>query len=154
MLDLHIHDTDFVRHCFGLPKAVYSTGYSKYTGAIDHVVTQYAFTSGESVHAEGSWAMAPGFGFNMSYTVNFENATADYDIARGSEALKLAHEKSSETIKIDAKDGYVQELAYFLDCIRAKRRPSRVTAEDGWNAVRICEAEERSIMTGTVIPLE
>ena len=40
-------------------------------------------------HAEGTWAMTKGFGFNMSYTVNFERATADYDMARGAEALKL-----------------------------------------------------------------
>jgi len=40
--------------------------------------------------------MAPGFGFNMSYTVNFEKATADYDIARGKESLRLASEKAQE----------------------------------------------------------
>jgi len=152
LLDLHIHDTDFVQYCFGVPKAVFSTGYTKYTGAIDHVVTQYLYASGESIHAEGCWAMAPGFGFNMSYTVNFENATADYDIARSADALKLAHGKSSEVIKIDSKDGYVQELAYFLDCIRTGQQPSRVSAEDGWNSVKICEAEERSVATGLIVP--
>src|SRR6185436_12676736 len=41
LFDLHIHDTDFVQFCFGRPKAVYSTGYHKFSGAIDHVVTQY-----------------------------------------------------------------------------------------------------------------
>ena len=40
LLDLHIHDTDFVQHCFGRPLSVFSTGYSKVSGAIDHVVTQ------------------------------------------------------------------------------------------------------------------
>ncbi len=151
LLDLHIHDTDFVQYCFGLPKSVFSTGYARYTGAIDHVVTQYLFGTGESVHAEGSWAMAPGFGFNMSYTVNFENATADYDIARGEEGLKLSGGKSSKIIKVEGGDGYVQELTYFLDCIRAGNRPSRVTVEDGWNAVRICEAEENSIKSGSIV---
>ncbi len=148
LLDLHIHDTDFVHYCFGMPESVFSTGYSKYTGAIDHVVTQYRFSGGESVHAEGSWAMAAGFGFNMSYTVNFEHATADYDIARGAESLKLAFENRSEIIKIEGPDGYVQELAYFIDCIQKGQRPSLVTAVDGFNSVRICEAEERSVLTG------
>src|SRR6185503_15008038 len=83
LFDLHIHDTDFVQFCFGRPKAVYSTGYHKFSGAIDHVVTQYQVASGTMVHAEGSWAMTPGFGFSMSYTVNFQEATADYDLARG-----------------------------------------------------------------------
>ncbi|MEC7905359.1 MAG: Gfo/Idh/MocA family oxidoreductase, partial [Verrucomicrobiota bacterium] len=46
LLDLHIHDTDFVQYCFGLPKSVFSTGFSKVSGAIDHVVTQYQTASG------------------------------------------------------------------------------------------------------------
>ena len=37
--------------------------------------------------AEGGWAMTPGFGFTMSYTVVFERATADYDVGRGADAL-------------------------------------------------------------------
>jgi predicted dehydrogenase len=153
LLDLHIHDTDFVQFCFGVPKSVFSTGYTNYTGAIDHVITQYMFATGESVHAEGSWAMSAGFGFNMSYTVNFENATADYDIARGAESLKLAFEKRSEIIKVEGINGYVNELAYFIECIRTGQRPSLVTAEDGLNSVRICEAEERSIANGEIISL-
>jgi predicted dehydrogenase len=35
LLDLHIHDTDFVQFCFGRPKAVFSTGFAKVSGAID-----------------------------------------------------------------------------------------------------------------------
>src|SRR5262245_6018335 len=40
LFDLHVHDTDFVQYCFGRPRSVYSTGYEKFSGAIDHVVTQ------------------------------------------------------------------------------------------------------------------
>lgn len=80
LLDLHIHDTDFVQFCFGRPRAVRSSGHTKISGAIDHVVTEYEVAGGAMVHAEGAWCMTPGFGFNMSYTVNFERATVDYDL--------------------------------------------------------------------------
>lgn len=150
LLDLHIHDTDFVQYCFGAPRSVFSTGYTKHTGAIDHVVTQYAVAGGASVHAEGSWAMTAGFGFNMSYTVNFERATADYDIARGPEnALKLyAEGREAEVIRCEGGDGYVGELRHFEESIRAGRRPTVVTPEDGMRSLLICEAEERSIRSG------
>ncbi|PYJ60486.1 MAG: oxidoreductase [Verrucomicrobia bacterium] len=152
LLDLHIHDTDFVQFCFGRPRGVFSTGFSKVSGAIDHVVTQYQVASGASVSAEGSWAMTEGFGFNMSYTVIFENATADYDMARGADALKL-FEKGQEprTLKLEGKDGYVGELKYLLECIRSGRPPSVVTARDGVSAVEICEAEEQSVKSGRTI---
>ncbi len=154
LFDLHIHDTDFVQFCFGRPKSVFSSGYGKHSGAIDHVVTQYQVYSGAVVHAEGSWAMTEGFGFNMAYTVNFENATADYDLARGPEALKLFERgQPARTITCPGGDGYQGELGYFLNCIREKSPPTLVTAADGLSAVEICTAEEESVRTGAVVLL-
>src|SRR6185295_1853342 len=90
LLDLHIHDTDFVQFLFGRPTAVYSTGLSRFSGAVDHVVTQYHVAGGAPVYAEGSWILTSGF--NMSYTVIFERATVDFDSARGAESLHLMEE--------------------------------------------------------------
>jgi predicted dehydrogenase len=146
LFDLHIHDTDFVQFCFGRPKAVYSTGYAKFSGAIDHVVTQYTVASGASVHAEGSWALTNGFGFHMSYTVNFENATADYDLARSAETLKLYEKgRAPRTETITGPDCYVSELSHMVQAITERRPPTLVTARDAQSAVEICEAEEQSI---------
>lgn len=155
LLDLHIHDVDFVNFLFGRPKRVFAQGYTKYTGAIDHVVAQFEVASGAIVHAEGSWAMAPGFGFSMGYTVNFENATADYDIARAPEnVLKLYRAgEPAESVRCEGPDGYVGELRHFVDCILHGRPPSVVTMPDGLASVEICEAEERSIQSGEPVPL-
>ncbi|MFM1768964.1 MAG: 1,5-anhydro-D-fructose reductase [Verrucomicrobiota bacterium] len=156
LFDLHIHDTDFVQACFGKPTRVFATGYQKFSGAIDHVVTQYEVASGAIVHAEGGWAMTPGFGFNMSYTVNFERATADYDSSRGAEALRLSEEgQPARTVPMtgDVPDGYVGELRHFVDCIRTHRPPTVVTAEDGLASVTLCAAEEQSIQTRQPVTL-
>ncbi len=155
LLDLHIHDTDFVQFCFGRPKAVFSTGGTKFSGAIDHVVTQYVYESGVSIHAEGSWAMTPGFGFNMAYTVVFEGATVDYDLARGADALKLFESgRPARVLKLDQPDGYVGELRHFAECIAAGCPPSTVTPADGASAVEICECEEKSILTRQIVQLD
>ena len=154
LLDLHIHDTDFVHFCFGRPRAVRSTGYTKISGAIDHVVTHYEVAGGAMVHAEGAWCMTPGFGFNMSYTVNFERATADYDIARGKEALRLSEEgQPARFVTCEGADGYVGELRYFAECARTGRAPQIVTAQDGLGSVEICKAEERSVKERQIISL-
>jgi predicted dehydrogenase len=154
LFDLHIHDTDFIQYCFGRPQSVYSTGHTKVSGAIDHVVTQYHFDSGPQVHAEGSWAMAAGFGFNMAYTVNFENVTVDYDFARGKEALSVAWDGKREVIRSDEPNGYIQELSHLIDCIRRKKAATVVTIEDAATSVEICEAEEISVQTGSIVPLK
>lgn len=154
LFDLHIHDTDFVQYCFGRPLAVYSTGYSQFSGAIDHVVTQYQVASGAVVHAEGGWAMTSGFGFNMSYTVNFEKATADFDSARGLEALRLCEVgQSARVVPGEGPDGYVGELRHMLEAIQSGKPLTVVTAEDGLTSVEICEAEEKSVQLRQIVSL-
>jgi predicted dehydrogenase len=154
LLDLHIHDTDFVQFVFGRPKAVYSQGFTFHSGAIDHIVTQYTVANGAAVSAEGSWMMGEGFGFNMSYTVMFERATVDYDLSRGAEALKISEPgKGVRVVPPEPTDGYIGELGYMVDCIGQRRPPTRLTAQDGLSAVEICEAEEESVRTGQVVSL-
>ena len=154
LLDLHIHDVDFVQFCFGRPRAVASLGQQRFSGAIDHVVTQYHVPGGASVYAEGSWLMSEGFGFSMTYTVNFERATADFDGGRGADALRLFEDgQSPRTVPCEGGDGYIGELTHMLDCIRNGTPPTVVTAADGLSAVEICEAEEQSVQTGQVIAL-
>ncbi|MBI5386297.1 MAG: Gfo/Idh/MocA family oxidoreductase [Verrucomicrobia bacterium] len=154
ILDLHIHDADFVQCCFGRPKAVYAQGFTHYSGEIDHVVAQYQVASGATVSAEGGWVMTEGHGFEMSFNVIFENATADYNCTRGADGLRLFEKgQKPRTITPEPGDGYLGELSYMIDCIASHRAPSIVTGRDGASAVEICEAENESIKTGKIVAL-
>jgi predicted dehydrogenase len=154
LLDLHIHDTDFVQFLFGRPRSVRSIGLSRFSGAIDYVLTQYEVADGAAVSAEGSWLMGESFGFNMAYTVNFERATADYDLSRGPDALRIYEDgKEARTEPIAGSDGYVRELTHFVESAAAGRPTTIVTAADATSAVEICEAEEKSVLTGAVVTL-
>jgi predicted dehydrogenase len=152
LLDLHIHDTDFVNFLFGRPAAVFSTGVTDAAGDVDHVVTQYIYPGGPVVHAEGSWLLPDGF--NMSFVLHCERATIDFDLSRGNDALRL-HESGnkSRTVKLKNADGYGEEIRYFLDCVARGERPVVVTPQDGATALEICAAEEKSVRTGTVVEL-
>ncbi|XAL99955.1 Gfo/Idh/MocA family oxidoreductase [Phycisphaeraceae bacterium D3-23] len=152
-LDLHIHDTDFIQHLFGLPKAVTSVGYSKPTDAVDHIITRYHYDDVPMVVAEGGWAMAEGFGFSMRYTVNFEKATATFGEV-GDTPLRLIEEgKEPEFIKLDDAMGYELEIAYFMECVKNNTAPERVTMADAANAVKIVEAEVQSVRNGGTVTL-
>lgn len=154
LLDLHIHDTDFIQFVFGRPLAVASMGQERFSGAIDHVVTQYHVKCGATVHAEGSWLMSDGYGFSMTYTVNFERATADFDSGRGADALKFFEDgQPPRTIPCEGGDGYIGELTHMVESIRTGQPPTIVTPADGLSAVEICEAEERSVKTGQIVRL-
>ncbi len=150
LLDLHIHDTDFVCHLFGKPKAVSSRGYPLQTGAIDHVVTHYVYDDIPLVIAEGCWAFFPPFPFRMRYTVNFESgATADFDLARA-DPLVVHQNGVTTSIACEAIDGWMGEIRYLLECITSGTRPTRVTALDALTAFQVVDAERRSIETGEI----
>jgi predicted dehydrogenase len=151
-LDLHIHDTDFVQHLFGMPKAVSTRGYPKASGEFDHLSTQYFYDDVPLVTAEGGWAMSDGFGFNMQFTVNFENATADYDLPR-EQPLRLTHNGTTESIDCGSGFGYAAELRYFVECVKKGEKPTRVTAEDAVRSMRIVEAEVKSARSGEIVRL-
>lgn len=152
LFDLHVHDTDFVQFMFGKPRLVFSQGYSKFSGAIDHVLTQYAVDGGAAVSAEGSWTMTSGFGFNMAYTIQFEHATLDYDFGRSENPLTLYLEGGEKHhVQLSGPDGYARELQYAADIFGSGKKLETVCIDDGVNAVHICEAEEKSVKTGQLV---
>jgi predicted dehydrogenase len=152
ILDLHVHDVDFVYHLFGMPQALFSRGYCKSSGFIDHVYTQYLYNDVPLVTAEGGWCLDDAFGFSMRYLVNFENATADYDGARP-ESLIVYTAGKKEVPQLAKEDGYSREIRYFVECLEKNQKPQRVTAADGVAGLKICDAENRSIDTGQIVPL-
>ena len=153
ILDLHVHDTDFIYHVFGKPKGVFSRGYTGESGEVDHVITHYLYDGPHRgtpmVCAEGVWTMSPGFGFVMRYTVAFERATADYDLGRA-ETLMLYANGNATPVPHATHDGWTGELGYFLECVKTLQKPERVTADDGVAGLQIIEAERRSVESGRV----
>lgn len=154
LFDLHVHDIDYIQHLLGRPKSVISTGITRFSGAIDHVVTQYEMDGGAVVTAEGSWIMSEGYPFTMEYTANFERATAEFSASRKADALKV-YEDGKEPVVIPPSpgDGYVNELQYMVEAVRNGTPPSVVTVRDGLSAVEIAEAEETSALTGKRVQL-
>ena len=149
-LDLHVHDVDFVYHLFGTPKGVFSRGYSKTSGELDHLSTQFFYDDVPHVTAEGSWCMADGFGFKMQYTVNFDTATADFDLAR-EQPLLLSRGGKTEPVVCEPGAGYEAELRYFINCVKSGERPNVVTADDGVMSIKLIDAERESVRSGKVI---
>ncbi len=151
LFDLHIHDTDFVQFLFGTPQSVFSTGAFHGAGPITHVVTHYIYPGGPAVHAEGNWLLKKGF--EMAYTIYFEKATLDFDLSRGTDAMRVAEPGQDSHFIHYSTDGYLEEIRYVIGCAASGQRPQVVTAADGFSALKICEAEEKSIRSGSVVPV-
>jgi len=156
LLDLHVHDTDFINYCFGMPSAVFSQGYKGPSGGIDHVATHYIYDQSQNtplVTAEGTWTMQEGYGFNMSYTANFEKATACY-LLDDEETLRLFRSGyEAEIIKLVEGMGYEFEIRSFVDDILSNKTININLLKQAAESVAIIEAEMVSIKSCSVVTL-
>ena len=153
MLDLHIHDTDYVQYVFGMPKEVFSRGVIGPSGEFDHTVTQYFYGNDCVITAEGGWIMAPGFGFEMSFKIMLEKVTLVYSSVQ--EQTFQIFPIDGETIipEIPTGDGYSFEIQHFVDTLSGKAVPSIITPEQSGDSVKIIEAEKESIRNNDKISL-
>ena len=152
-LDLHIHDTDFVQHLFGMPDSVRSSGAKDSQGNIVHIVTQYHYEN-ILVTAEGGWSMTPSFGFQMSFNIAMEKATLVYDLTR-KPTFRLC--PSGEEALIPALregDGWLLEVEHFAKAVRGEKVKPIITLAQSMNSVRIVQAEKKSIMQNEVVRIE
>jgi len=144
VLDLHIHDTDYINYIFGIPKKVESAGIAGATGGIDHIVTNYDYGKSMLVTAEGGWAFHGAYPFEMAFTIIFDKATVEYS-SNQSPSLKVYSSGGKvESPAVAAGTGYTAEIDYFLNCITKNQKPKTVTPMDGRNAVVLVKAEEKS----------
>jgi predicted dehydrogenase len=151
VFDLHIHDTDFVQHLFGMPASVCSHGASSPAGGIAHIVTHYRYNDGTLITAEGGWAMVPSCGFEMSFKLVLEKAVRSFD-SRRSPALKLFPAAGEPTApQIEAGDGYSRQIEHFVRQIRGERVPPVITPQQALDSLCIAEAERESARKGAPV---
>ena len=139
LVDLHIHDADFIRWCFGPPSSVTSAG------SVNHLTTLYRYDDGpKHVTAEGGWDHTPGFDFQMRYVVVFERATAEFSLSHDPQ-LTLSRDGETHPVEVAAHDGYQGEVSHLLDCIRSGRRDLDVTLREAVELARMLEAERERL---------
>jgi len=143
ILDLHLHDVDWVQHALGLPKALVAAGSKGITGAVDDVTALWQY-DGFIVTIRGSWMYQP---FSMSFQAFFENASMDFGMHPDTALrVKVKEEKDFKKVDLPSKDnGYSREMRYFLDCVIGKTKNTVCTAESTRESVGLVMLENKSI---------
>lgn len=159
VLDLIIHDFDWLRWTFGEVERVYARGLA---GArlpdFDYALVTLRFRSGAVGHVEGTWA-DPG-GFKATLEIAGDAGLLEYNFNQPAAIpLRVALAGTGEAQRgvaipesPTAANPYQEELTHFLDCIERGVPPS-ISPQDGREAVRIALAALESIQTGRVVPL-
>ncbi|WP_152658417.1 Gfo/Idh/MocA family protein [Oceanobacillus sp. CFH 90083] len=157
ILDMVIHDFDFLRWCFGEVERVYAkTSRGRVAGKMEYALITLRFENGVIAHVEGTWA-------HQNFHTKLEIAGKQGIIQHDSTSVNpVVIEKGSST---EAAGGvavpssptkyspYYLELAHFISCIK-EGKAARVTAEDAYKAMEISLAALQSIASGEPVYLE
>ena len=149
LLDLHLHDTDFIQYMLGVPEKVMTFGIERTTGGIDDLMSNYIYENGPKVSSEGSWCKIT---WDCNSVAVLEKATVDFckDGVRVCEV-----DKEPEVIKVPAKPNpYFNEIAYFSECIVKNKDVEICTPESTHLSIVIAEAEEKSARTGKIVTVK
>ena len=152
VLDMIIHDFDFLRWCFGDVERVYAKGLA-YSGipGVDYALITIKFKSGTIAHVEGSWAHPPGFFVKLEVAgdgglIDFDSRTASPLIVakKVSEGAGGGVEVPQNPVNVSP---YTIELAHFVQSVLDDKEPE-VTGEDALRALEIALGALESIKTG------
>src|SRR5919107_3321996 len=151
LLDLVIHDFDFLRWALGEVERVYARGMlGREYNRLDYVYVTLRFESGAIAHVEGHWGY-PG-PFNYSIEVAGSDALLTVDSTEPA-SLKLISGAPKEGPDLaSGKSPYEKELEHFIHCI-ATGEESIVEAHDAREALRIGLAATESVLTGKPVTL-
>lgn len=153
LVDLLIHDFDFLRWCFGDVERVYARGVmGREYNRLDYALVTLRFEGGGISHSEGHWGY-PG-PFNYSIEVAGSNALVTADSTEPS-SLRLtggSHEPGHPPNLVTGESPYAKELEHFISCIASGEKPI-VSGEDARAALAISHAAIESIRTGEPVQL-
>jgi UDP-N-acetylglucosamine 3-dehydrogenase len=151
LLDLVIHDFDYLRWTLGEVERVYARGMlGREYNRLDYVLVTLRFESGAIAHVEGHWGY-PG-PFNYSIEVAGSEALVTVNSTEPA-ALQMIGGSQEEIPNLaSGTSPYEKELEHFIHCIATGEEPI-VQAQDACEALRIGLAATESVLTGEPVTL-
>lgn len=156
IVDLLIHDFDFLRWSFGEVERVYArSALGRQYGRLDYALVTLRFAKGAIAHVEGHWGYPAPFCYAIE--VAGSRALITIDSTKHSPLTVLVAGRGGEDggespDRRVGKSPFQVELEHFLACVRTGQRPA-VSGEDAREALRIGLAAAQSAASGKPVNL-
>lgn len=151
ILDLHIHDLDYLRYVLGEPTKAEPQHVACFdSGMINHIITHLEFGGIKAV-CEGVWHVSPLVPFHASFRADFDQATVVYDGGMPEPRLVIYPEcgdrivpdipqdqrKINNGMNISSLGGYYIEDKYYIESILNHTQNDVAPLEEGIRSVRL-----------------
>lgn len=166
LIDLHIHDTDFVTYLLGRPSHVFSTG-RRDAGCITYVATNYIYPDGPTVTAQSGALASKGREFMHAFEAYFDKATLTHSVATEPESIDAAdHQSGHQRLTVyhddgavtfpsfEGVDGFASELQHIVDCIIADKDSDIVSGQQARDSLALVLLEGESVSSGRIVAVE
>ena len=149
ILNLMLHDIDYLYWTLGTPLAITSRALVESDGQWQHVNLALEYEHCSAM-IEGCGIMPPSFPFSTSLRVVCEDGAMDLYWRWGgtapiSEVIRYPSSGEPEILTIPAYDPYEAECRYFVDCILGKADPELLGINSAIDSLRIALAAKKSI---------
>lgn len=148
LFDLHVHDTDYITHCMGVPSEVFSVGEAS------HLTTVYRYADTDAprnITARGGWLNSPVTPFTMRLQVEFERAVADFELGRAHELAVYTHDGQTLYPQLESFLGWEGQIRAIVSAVAQGLTVPPTTMDDAVAVTAVLEAERESLRTGRTV---
>ncbi|HEX7170589.1 MAG TPA: Gfo/Idh/MocA family oxidoreductase [Rubrobacter sp.] len=147
LLDLVIHDFDFLRWALGEVERVYARGVlGREYNRLDYALTTLRFVGGAIAHVEGHWGYPGPFNYSIEVAGSRALLTADSTEPATLGFIGGMPEQDGVPDLTSGTSPYASELEHFVRCIETGDEPI-VKPRDAYEALRISLAATESVLT-------
>ena len=153
LLDLVIHDFDFLRWTLGEVERVYARGVlGREYNRLDYALVTLRFEGGAIAHVEGQWGYPGPFNYSIEVAGSRALVTADSTESPSVQLLGGVGSSGESPDFLTGKSPFQSELEHFIECITTGAEPI-VEPRDAYEALRIGLAATHSVLTGEPVTL-
>jgi predicted dehydrogenase len=162
LLDLQVHDVDFIHWILGHPQSVYTVGIQSPTGGWDHVHTTLNYPHAQA-SLEASLMMPEAWPFTTGIYILGTEGALEYTFRVGANIQE--RERASHFFRLYKNDGtvneptasnedmFVAQLRYFVRCVAEHQPPRLCPPEETCQVMQVMTASRQSADSGRVIAL-
>jgi predicted dehydrogenase len=158
LMNMTIHDIDFLHWLLGKPMSVYSAGYRDAYNNYNDVMNIFRFANGVSGMVDGSHSMTPGYPFTMRMRVLGTAGTLEFTFLSGvnigpestSALMWYRPDEKGEKVEIENHDPYGKEVQYFVDCVAENKDPETVSEQSVKEVLATLLAAKESLTKGEI----
>ena len=161
LMNLTLHDIDFLHFMLGKPRSVYSAGKKDAMNNYNDVMNIFKFAGGVNVMVDGSLSMPAGYPFTMRMRVLGTKGALEFTFISGenigpeSTSSLIMYKPNDGGKPVDVKnyDAYGMEVQYFVDCIIRGIPTETVSKESILDVLATVTAAKKSLEDGKVYEL-